>query len=148
MGVIRPGSQPLRLWTMSEKATYSIYVLQLDPALVPDRKRVPTDLGYLYVGMTSKTVADRHAQHQAGVGLAGKVFRDVVSELSRPLTDTDLWLRPDLVTVLANGDSKGQAESAERTLANKLKHAGYVVLSSHEHATKRAKAKSPRPRTG
>lgn len=143
-----PGSQPLRLWTMSGQAIYSIYVLELDPSLVPDRKKVPTAEGYLYVGMTSKTVVDRHAQHQAGVGLAGKVFRDVVSELSRPLTDGDLWLRVDLVTVRANGDSKGQAESAERKLANKLNHAGYVVLSRHEHATKRAKAKSARSSSG
>jgi len=133
---------------MTGQANYSIYVLELDPSLVPDRRRVPTALGYLYVGMTAKDVADRKFQHQTGVPLAGKVFRDLVSVLQRPLTDTELWLRLDLVTVKANGDSTGQAESAERTLANKLEHAGYVVLSNHEHATKRAKAKSSKPRSG
>jgi len=38
-------------------------------------------------------------------------------------------------------------DGVERKLANKLEHAGYVVLSSHEHATKRAKANSARPRS-
>jgi len=145
---IPPTISTLRLWMMTGKSMYSIYVLELAPFLISASKMVPTAQGYLYVGMTAKAVTDRKAQHQYGGRLAGRVFRALVRDLHRPLTDADLWLRVDLVTVRANGDSQRQTESAERALANKLKHAGYVVLSRHEHSTKRAKAKSPRSISG
>lgn len=121
-----------------ESRDFTVYVIQLSEDAVPPEKRRADAEGYVYVGVTNKSPQERFKVHLAGEKMAGRCFVNAKALLHRPLTASDAWLRPDLVSVEGLGSNRKHAERKERTQANRLAARSWVVLSSHEHGKKRA----------
>ena len=114
-------------------------MLEIDPAVIPEKRKRPGALCYLYVGVTAHPHSTRRNQHASLSQTSARVFREISIELGRPLESHELTLRPDLVTETPTGPSPGQTHRAERRQANKLKHLGYVILSRHRHSLRRSR---------
>lgn len=97
-----------------------------------------------YVGSTSLPVEERLTTHLSAQGSAGRCFIRASKLLGRALSPEDAWLRMDLVTERPSGDSRAQAESAERRQANKLKARGWRIFSGHEHAKRSVRKRRAR----
>ena len=126
----------------SDSSPWIIYVIELAEDAVAPSKRKAKAAGYVYVGITTKTVEERLTQHLAAEENSGRCFRRARELLDRQLSAKDAWLRLDLVSVEVKGPTKAQAETIERRQANQLKARQWVVLSRHQHG------KSSAPRAG
>jgi hypothetical protein len=111
---------------MSPKAkhTYCLYVVELVPAVWRTQKRMreanprynpDTGKGYLYVGMTSATPAERLRTHKKGVLSSAAVVRDYGCALVPSLYETYARM------------TKEDAEEMEPYLAERLRKKGYAV---------------------
>src|SRR5687767_10297206 len=97
----------------SARSTYTVYVIELSRDCVAE----PCALAPLYVGQTAHTPEHRFAQHKAGGKLAaGKAHRFGVK------------LRYDLMAGIATLRSRGEAEAAERAVADALTRRGHRVF--------------------
>jgi hypothetical protein len=91
---------------------FNVYVVELDPCASLD-----SGVGCVYVGETALPPEERWRRHKAG----GRTASRVVTRFGRSL-------RPDLAAGVGPFDSRAQAEAAEATLADELRHQGYVVF--------------------
>lgn len=103
---------------------YCVYVIELVPAVWKTQKRmrdanpryVPeSGKGYLYVGMTSGTPAERLRKHKAGKQTAAAVVRDYGCTLVPKLYEQYKRM------------SKEDAEEMEPYIAARLRKLGYAV---------------------
>ena len=106
------------------KRTYCIYVVDLDPRVWRERATIRkanprysplTGAGFVYVGMTSHSPAERFAIHKAG----GELSAPVVRRFGRNLL-------PRLYEAYQRM-SQVDAEEMERYLAERLRRKGYAV---------------------
>src|SRR5262245_11847778 len=91
---------------------YSVYVIELD-----DSKRRGTARSALYVGQTALSPEQRLAQHENHV------------HSSRHVRGHAVRLRPDLYAEYNPLPTRGDAETKEAWLADKLSSEGYDVYS-------------------
>ena len=102
------------------KARYSIYVIELDPAVLKHRKFSAANPDFkgdkpcVYVGMTARTPEERFAQHKHGIKSNSYVRR------------YGLRLRPRLYQSL-NPLTYKDACAMERERARRLRVRGYAV---------------------
>lgn len=93
--------------------TYTIYVIELSR----DCTTAPCALAPVYVGQTAHTPEHRFAQHKAG----GKF------SAAKPRT-FGVKLRYDLMKAIAPCSTRGEAEAAERAVAQALERRGHRVF--------------------
>ena len=99
-----------------DQRTYRTYVIRLNNPALPDPGR-----GYVYVGMTSKTVEERVQEHLTDARRDNGFRR-----ASRVVARYGVELAPELMTSKVYLE-EGQARRAERRLAERLRAAGFVV---------------------
>ena len=105
---------------MTDRAVYNVYVIELDPAVLKDRRFKAANPDYrgekacVYIGMTSRTPKERLDQHLSGYKAARLVKKYGVR------------LRPRLYASL-NPMTHDEACAMEREKARRLRNRGYAV---------------------
>ena len=107
-------------------AVHSVYVIELDAAAIPERRRPDGFRGYVYVGSTGKDPADRVEQHRLGTPSSGN-NRGYSPTAHRHFVRR----RPDLEPRRVFFDAESALLNESRTRVS-LERRGFVVKGGQE----------------